>query len=53
VGKFLEVSLNGARLGVRIAHVINIFLGRDNNNVKICGLPRNRRNIFWKEIGDD
>ena len=30
VGKFLEVTLNGARVGVRIANVINIFLARDN-----------------------
>ena len=29
VEKFLEVTLNGARVGVRIAHVINIFLARD------------------------
>jgi len=53
VGKFLEVTLNGARVSVRIANVINIFLACDNNNVKFCGLPRDRRNIFWKEIGDD
>ena len=30
VGKFLEVTLNGARVGVQIANVINIFLDRDN-----------------------
>ena len=39
VGKFLEVTLNGARVGVRIAYVINIFLARDNNkfwHVKTC-----------------
>jgi len=29
VGKFLAVTLNGARVGVRIANVINIFLARD------------------------
>jgi len=27
VGKFLAVTLNGARVGVRIANVINIFSG--------------------------
>jgi len=31
VGKFLAVTLNGARVGVRIANVINIFLARDNS----------------------
>ena len=30
VGKFLESTLNGARVGVRIANVINIFLARNN-----------------------
>jgi len=30
VGKFLAVTLNGARAGVRIANVINIYLDRDN-----------------------
>jgi len=30
-GKFLAVTLNCARVGVRIANVINIFLARDNN----------------------
>ena len=30
VVKFLEVTLNGARVTVRIANVINIFLDRDN-----------------------
>jgi len=29
VGKFLAVTLNGARVGVRKANVINIFLARD------------------------
>jgi len=39
VGKFLAVTLNGARVGVRIANIINIFLARDNNkfsHVKTC-----------------
>jgi len=49
VGKFLEVTLNGARVSVRIANVINIFLACDNNNVKTRGLPLNRRNIFGKK----
>jgi len=31
VGKFLEVTLKGARVSVRIANVINIFLACDNN----------------------
>jgi len=31
VGKFLAVTLKGARVSVRIANVINIFLARDNN----------------------
>jgi len=30
VGKFLAVTLNGARVGVRKANSINIFLARDN-----------------------
>jgi len=30
VGKFLAVTLYGARVGVRIANVINIFLARDD-----------------------
>ena len=29
VGKFLAVTLSGARVSVRIANVINIFLARD------------------------
>jgi len=31
VGKFLSVTLNGARVGVRIADVINNFLACDNS----------------------
>ena len=49
VGKFLGVTLNGTRVGVRIANVISIFPVRDNNKFDVLrfaysGLPRDRCN---------